>query len=192
MAWPQLSNVLGMGRYRVGVRTLVSEPLPAELEALLERRRRWGADTHDEVWAGVLHMNPAAHGRHGELQAQVLALLDPLARAAGLTPTAEINLGEKDDFRVPDGALQRLRPRLYYSTAALVLEVVSRGDESWEKLAFYARHGVDELLIVDPHERAVHWLALAEGQYVPLARSALFNLGPDELAARIDWPALDG
>ena len=170
----------------------MGEPLPAELEALLERRRRWGADTHDEVWAGVLHVTPAAHGRHGELQMAVMELLGPPARAAGLTPTAEINLGEKDDFRVPDGALQRLRARLYYPSAALVLEVLSPGDESWEKLPFYAAHGVEELLIVDPHERAVHWLALREGQYLPIARSALVNLGPEELAAQIDWPALDG
>jgi hypothetical protein len=49
-------------------------------------------------------------------------------------------------------------------------------------LPFYAGHGVGELLIVDPHERAVHWLGL----------TWLVNLGPDELAARIDWPTLDG
>jgi hypothetical protein len=59
-------------------------------------------------------------------------------------------------------------------------------------LPFYAGHGVGELLIVDPHERAVHWLGLTEGRYLPLARSWLVNLGPDELAARIDWPTLDG
>jgi hypothetical protein len=49
---------------------------------------------------------------------------------------------------------------------------------------------VEELLISDPQERAVHWLALEQGEYRPLARSGLVELGPRELSARIDWPAL--
>jgi Uma2 family endonuclease len=175
------------------VRTLISEPLPPEVEQLLERRRRWGADRHDEVWAGVLHVNPAAHSRHARIQQQVMVLLDPLARAAGLTALGESNLGEPDDFRIPDGMLQRPGPdQLYLPTAALVLEVVSPDDETWEKLAFYAHRGVEELLIVDPRERTVHWLALAGGRYAPVARSGLVELGPDQLYARIDWPELDG
>ena len=90
---------------------------------------------------------------------------------------------------MPDGGLHRPGPhQLYYSTAALVVEIVSPGDESWEKLAFYAKHDVDELLIVDPQERQVHWLALGEGGYRSIERSALIELGPDELAAQIDWP----
>jgi hypothetical protein len=39
--------------------TLVRDPQPVEFEALLERRRRLGQDLYDEVWNGVLHMNPA-------------------------------------------------------------------------------------------------------------------------------------
>ncbi len=169
----------------------MSDPPPGEFEALLERRRRWGADHRDELWAGVLHMNPAPHGRHAEVQQQVLELVGALARAVGLRPLAEANLGDADDFRVPDGALQRSGPSLYYASAALVLEVVSPGDESWEKLAFYASHGVEEVLIVDPQERAVHWFALSGGEYRPAARSNLVELGPQELARRIDWPSLE-
>lgn len=170
---------------------VVSDPPPGEFEALLARRRRLDADHRDEVWAGVLHMNPAPHGRHAEVHHQVMVLLDPLARAVGLRPLAETNLGDARDFRVPDGALQRSGPSLYYATAALVLEVVSPGDESWEKLAFYASHGVEEVLIVDPQEREVHWLALSGGEYRPAARSGLVELGPQELARRIDWPSLE-
>jgi Uma2 family endonuclease len=170
---------------------VVSDPPPGELEALLERRRRWGADHRDELWAGVLHMNPAPHGRHADVCHQVMELLGPLARAAGLRPLAETNLGDADDFRVPDGALQRVGPSLYYASAALVLEVVSPGDETWEKQPFYARHGVEELLIVDPQERRVRWLALSGGEYGPTARSRLVALGPAELAERIEWPSLE-
>jgi hypothetical protein len=46
------------------------------------------------------------------------------------------NLGESEhDFRVPDGALHRSPPAgVWHPTAALVIEIVSPGDESWEKL----------------------------------------------------------
>jgi hypothetical protein len=67
------------------MRTLVLEPVPAEFEALLERRRRWGADHYDEVWEGVLHMSPAPHMRHARLAAQLLVILAPLAHARGRT-----------------------------------------------------------------------------------------------------------
>jgi len=66
--------------------------------------------------------------------------------------------------------------------------VLSPGDDSWQKLPFYAAHQVDEVLIVDPDEHAVHWLALADGEYHDVQRSGLIDLGPADLAARIDWP----
>ncbi len=68
---------------------------------------------------------------------------------------------------------------------------MSPGDESWEKLPFYARQRVDEVLIVDPQERAVHWRALAAGTYEPIERSGLIDVSAAELAARIDWPATE-
>lgn len=114
------------------MRTVVLDPpTTAGLQELLERRRRAGADTHDEMWEGVLHMAAAPLRRHARLQAQLAALLAPRARAAGLETVAELNLGGPEDYRVPDGGLLSPGPdELYLSTAALVLEVVSPGDES--------------------------------------------------------------
>ena len=172
------------------MRTLVLDPPPGEFEQLLERRRRTGADRRDEVWEGVLHMAPAPHSRHSRLQWQLALLLDGPARAAGLEPTSEFNLGEPDDYRIPDGGLHRPTPDgLYLPTAALVIEILSPGDETWEKLPFYAAHRVEELLIIDPDKHKVQWLAPAGGEYRPIERSLLIELGPGELAERIDWPA---
>ena len=171
--------------------TLVRDPQPAEFEALLEHRRALGQDLLDEVWDGVYHMNPTPHSRHVAIRQQLAELLGPLARAAGLQPRlGNFNIGAQDDYRVPDGGLLRPRPdAVYLPTAALVVEIVSPGDKSWEKLAFYAAHGVDEVLIVDPQERGVHWLArAAAGEYRPVEQSALVALGPDALADRIEWP----
>jgi len=138
-------------------------------------------------------MAPAAHGRHSLIQHQLAVLLDGPARVAGLQPAiAEFNLGDPDDYRVPDGGLHRPGPSLlYYPSAALVVEIVSRGDETWEKFPFYAAHGVDELLIVDPLERAVHWFALRDGDYGSVDRSTLIECGPGALVERLEWPAGD-
>ncbi len=170
---------------------LVRDPLPAEFEALLERRRQLGQDLLDEVWEGVYHMNLAPHSRHSAIQQQLAVLLDSPAREARLAPRLGIfNLGEEGDYRMPDGGLLRPGPdAVYLPTAAIVVEILSPGDESWDKLGFYAAHRVDELVIVDPCERRVQWLALtASGDYQPVEQSALIALGPAQLADRIDWP----
>jgi Uma2 family endonuclease len=169
--------------------TLVRDPPPPEFAALLERRRRLGQDLFDEVWEGVLHMNPAPSGRHARIEAQLLAILQAPAAAAGLTVVGQFNLGEDEhDYRVPDGGLHRdFADRVFYPTAALVIEIVSPGDESWGKLDFYARSGIDELLIVDPQEKTVSWLELERGEYRHLKRSRLIELGTVELAEQIDW-----
>jgi Uma2 family endonuclease len=68
------------------------------------------------------------------------------------------------------------------------VEIVSPGDETWKKLPFYGARGVDEVLIVDPLERVVHWLGLRGGEYEPIERSALIDYGPGLLAEQISWP----
>ncbi|MGO9901431.1 MAG: Uma2 family endonuclease [Solirubrobacteraceae bacterium] len=173
------------------MRTLIVDPSSAGLDELLERRRRSGLDRLDEVWEGVLHIVPAPSIEHARITQQLAELLGPLARAAGLSATmSEFNLGESDhDFRVPDGGLHRPGAAgVWLATAALVVEIVSPGDETWEKLPFYAAHRVDEVLIVDAAERRVHWLALDAGEYRAVERSSLIDLSSIELAERIDWP----
>lgn len=171
--------------------TLVLGSPPPELEALLERRQRAGVDRLDEVWQGVRHMVPAPSSEHARVAQQLAERLGPPARAAGLLPAMhEFNLGESEyDFRVPDGGL--LRPGaagVWLSTAALVVEILSDDDETWQKLPFYAAHHVDEIVIVDPTRRTVAWLVLRDGEYQPVERSGLIELGAVDLADRLDWP----
>lgn len=174
------------------MRTLVLDSSTAGFEALLERRRRSGLARLDEVWGGVLHMIPAPSLSHARIAQQLAELLGPLARAAGLECAMhEFNLGASEaDFRVPDGALHRPGANgTWLPTAALVVEIVSPGDETWEKLPFYASHNVDEILIVDPLKCTLAWLGLAEGRYREVAHSSLVELDADRLAGQIDWPS---
>ncbi len=175
------------------MRTVILDPPSAGLDELMWRRARSGLDRLDEVWEGVLHMVPAPSGAHASLEWQLAAILRPLAQAVGLEAVGQFNLGESEhDFRVPDGGLHRTSLRgTWFATAALVVEIVSPGDESWEKLPFYAAHRVDEILIVDPQKQTVNWLALEHDQYQPIQHSRLINNGPVELAEQIDWPAVE-
>lgn len=171
------------------MRTLVLEPLPDELQALLERRRRTGVDRRDEVWQGVYHMVPSPGAAHSLLVAQLAMLLAAHARDGGLHTSVEFNLGVKDDFRIPDLGVHRERPHgTWIATAAIAVEILSPEDQTWEKLPFYARHGVEELLIVDPSAHSARWYALSDGEYQPTDSSEIIGLGAAQLAERIDWP----
>lgn len=59
----------------------------------------------------------------------------------------------------------------WHHTAALVVEIVSPNDKAWDRLDFYAARGVDELLIVDPAQRAISWLGCAKGSTPRLRRA---------------------
>jgi Uma2 family endonuclease len=171
------------------VRTIVLEPKPAEFAALLERRRALGQDLYDEVWKGEYHMAPAPHPLHGYVGRQLAVLLNPLAQQAGLVATDPFNLGSLDDYRVPDGGLHReLPPTTFVPTAALVVEVVSPGDETWQKLDFYAEHLVDELLIADPAKRSVTWLVLHDGRYIEAEYSPLLRTNVAKVTEQSNWP----
>jgi hypothetical protein len=177
--------------YGFGMTTLVLGSPPPELEALLERRRRAGVDRLDEFWQGVRHPVPGRSLEHARISTQLVLRLDAPARAAGLIlAMSESNLGESEhDFRVPGGGPHRPGAAgVWHATAGAVVEILSPGDESREKLPFYAAHEVDEVLLVDPAERTVTWLALRDGTFEPVQRSGLIDLGPFDLAEQLAWP----
>lgn len=120
---------------------------------MLAERRRLDLDRADEMWEGVLHMVPPPLDGHEALLDEIYGLLRPRALARGLlarggTPGLYAN---DDSWRVPDQLYarpdQRRNDRFW--GAELVVEIRSPGDESYEKLPFYATVGVTECLIVD-------------------------------------------
>jgi hypothetical protein len=171
------------------MRTVVLGARPKELEALIADRRATGADLYDEVWEGDYHMNPAPRKSHAGLDDEIAAALRPHAKRLGLLPTGIFNLGEPDDFRVPDRGLHRSHEDLVWCpTAALVVEILSPDDEAWAKLPFYAAREVDEVVIADPAERTVVWLERDGDRYCRVDRSALLGVEVAEIVAAIDWP----
>lgn len=173
------------------MKTVVLGPPPAEVQALIDRRRAVGIDMFDEVWEGSYHVVPAPNATHAQLGHLLVLLLEPYAKAAGLVGTGPFNLGEPDDFRVPDQGYHRGAPTgTWISRAAVVVEILSPDDETYAKLPFYAGHGVDEILVVDPSARGVTvWARVSDERYEELGASALLQVSAAELSDAIAWPA---
>ena len=171
------------------MKTVILGDQPPEIAAFLARRRALDQDRSDEVWEGDYHVVPAPHPWHSYIDKQLTVLLDPFASSAGLVGTSEFNLGELHDFRVPDGGYHRGVPdQVFVPTAAIVVEILSRGDETWEKFPFYARHRVEEICVVDPPARRIRWFTLSGDTYREVAASDLLGVTTKDLEARIDWP----
>ncbi len=167
---------------------VVGEP-PVEITAFLTRRRALGQDRFDEVWEGDYHVVPAPHPWHGYVESELAALLRAAAQAAGLSVTGQFNLGEQNDYRVPDGGYHRGVPsEVFVPTTAIVVEIVSPHDETWLKFDFYARHRVEEICIADPHQRKIRWFAPAGTTYEETGASSLLVVTSADLEAGIDWP----
>ncbi len=171
------------------MKTIVLGEPPVEIVNFLARRRALGQDRFDEVWEGDYHVVPAPHSRHGQVDSELAALLRPAAKAAGLSITTQFNLGGPHDYRVPDGGYHRTMPSAtWMPTAAIVVEIVSPGDETWAKLDFYARHGVEEILVAEPRGRRIRWFTLAGATYEKAGASRLLSVTSAELEVGIDWP----
>jgi Uma2 family endonuclease len=170
-------------------RTVVLGDPPAPLAEWLERRRQLGQDLFDEVWDGEYHVAPASHGRHGDVDDQIAVLLRPAARRCGLWPSSAVNIGDLTDYRVPDRAyFAERKPANFHPTAALVVEIVSPGDESYEKFDFYFRHDVAEVLIVDPQRHTVEWYRRGADGFDRTEASELLDITEVTLSQEIDWP----
>jgi Uma2 family endonuclease len=115
-------------------------------EQFLAERRRLGHG--DEMWDGVLHMTPPPPVEHAR------AIEEVERRLAGLGGTLCRKLliqgdGERD-YRIADLAVVDAAGRI-----ELVVEVLAPGDESRDKLPWYAARGVPEVWLVDPVTMAI-------------------------------------
>jgi Uma2 family endonuclease len=160
-----------------------------EVEALIAQRRRLGQDTHDEVWDGEYHMSPAAHSHRGIVCSELMSALRPAARSIGLRSSDAFNLGSPDDYRVPDGGFHRQVPDgVWVAPAAIVIEVVSPDDESFNKFDFYAAHGVEEMFIAEPTSQSIFIYTAINGMLVETNVSGMLGLSAAQIVAAIDWP----
>jgi len=134
---------------------------PTELKRLVRQRRESGADRFDEVWDGVYVMAPLADNEHQRLG---LDLAIAMREALGLEGQSQIFAGcnvsdqprrWRRNYRCPDvavflqGCRAQDRRTHWYGGPDFAVEIISPFDKSREKLGFYLRVGVRELLLVD-------------------------------------------
>jgi Uma2 family endonuclease len=151
--------------------------MPEVPPEILAWRKRTGADMWDEMWEGVLHMAPAPNRAHQDFEGALETYLRlHWARPHGHRVYHNVNLalpgGWPDDYRIPD--LLLLTPARfgidhneYFEGAPdVVVEIRSPGDESYEKLTFYAQLGVPEVWLIDRDSKSPTIHVLQAGAYV--------------------------
>jgi Uma2 family endonuclease len=145
-------------------------------EHVIEDRRRKGIDGFDEMWEGVLHMNPPPSIDHQDFEYSLCEwLMMNWARPFGnrVHHQGAISIAQKwtQSFRTPDLVLLtpeqfHIDQRTHFNGPPLVaVEIYSPGDESYEKLPFYAEVGVPEIWIIDRDSKRPEIHRLNQGQY---------------------------
>jgi Uma2 family endonuclease len=134
---------------------------PADIRRLKAERKRTGADRFDEVWDRVYVMAPPANNEHQLFATQlsnVVCEVVPWPDAG--TVFTGCNVSDREDkwkknYRRPDVAVflkgnpAQDRDTHWFGGPDFAIEIVSPNDRSREKLDFYAKVGVRELLILD-------------------------------------------
>jgi Uma2 family endonuclease len=144
---------------------------------ILAWRQRTGADRWDEMWEGVLHMPPMPNREHQDLEWSMETYL----RRHWVRPQRTrvfhgINVaspgGWPHNYRIPDLVLvtaERLsiidRNEYFDGGPEAVVEILSPGDESYEKLGFYAELGVLEVWIIERDSKQPELYMLRAGHY---------------------------
>ena len=170
------------------MKAVLLEVSPAELA----RRKKTGEDRWDEMWEGVLHLSPAPGYEHQRIIAELIEFLRPLLRRSGRgNLVAGINVFRADnDYRIPDltfvarGHEDVLAVDGARKGPDLVIEVRSPGDESYDKLPFYAALGVREVVIILRDEKRTELFRLAGERSVAVAADADRFLASEVLSVR--------
>jgi hypothetical protein len=134
---------------------------PAEQRRLKRERALTGADRFDEVWDGVYMMAPLANNEHQWLALEFCLAIRQVISVPGdgmVFPGCNVSdreEGWKKNYRCPDVAVfLKGNPAKdcdthWFGGPDFAVEIVSPGDRSRDKLGFYAKVGVRELLILD-------------------------------------------
>ena len=142
-----------------------------------------GGDRYDEVWDGVYVMSPLADLEHQKLGFHLASAIEQAiggeARGSVL-PGANVSdrvEGWVKNYRCPDVVAYLLgNPAQscgshWCGGPDFAVEILSRGDRSRKKFAFYASVGVRELLLVNRHPWRLELYRLVEGKLEPIGMS---------------------
>jgi Uma2 family endonuclease len=158
---------------------------PVLEERLKAERERSGADRYDETWEGTYMMAPMPDDEHQQIVMGIAAILQEAVGWPGLgnvrpgVNLAEIETEWQFDYRVPDvavflhGGRAENRGTHWRGGADFLVEVTSLDDRTREKMPFYSRLGVRELLVVDRQAWTLELYRWREGELKKAGQSSL-------------------
>jgi Uma2 family endonuclease len=161
--------------------TMVLDPYVEE-QILVERAASDG-HRHDEVWEGVYIMTPLPNSDHQDIVGELDSILRRLIRRPRLghvfpgVNLSDRNEGWEKNFREPDVAVFLHDGKAvnhgthWQGPADFLVEIMSPGERTREKIPFYSSIGVVELLIIDRAPWTLELYRNQNGQLVKVGRS---------------------
>jgi Uma2 family endonuclease len=166
----------------------------AELfDRLIQERKRKGIDLYDEVWEGMYVMPSMPNNAHQLLVSDLDDIFREVVKKEGRGqsyPGANVSdrrKGWEYNHRVPDLLVVLNNSRAvdcdthFYGGPDFLVEIQSPGDDTEEKVPFYGKIGVRELLIIHRDKRTLRLLRL-EGEELVLVKPTLLE-GKEWLAS---------
>ena len=148
---------------------------------------RVGSDgnQYDEVWEGVYFMAPLPNDEHQEIVSALDAILHEVVawpRLGKVRPG--VNLSDRDEgwehnFREPDVAVFLRETKAincgthWRGAADFLVEIISPGERTRDKIPFYSSLGVVELLIIDRDPWTLEFYRHQNGQLEKVGQSTL-------------------
>ena len=162
-------------------------------ERLKVEREESGADRYDEVWEGIYMMTPMPNIEHQNIVIRLASILQDVVGWSALGEVfSGVNLSDRvsdweHDYRVPDvavflreGSAENCGTH-WRGAADFLVEITSPDDRTREKMHFYERLGVRELLLVDRQPWTLELYRLAQDRLEKVGQSNLD--APDVLAS---------
>jgi Uma2 family endonuclease len=160
---------------------------------ILAERAGTDGDQYDEVWEGVYVVTPLPTNDHQELVGEFVDILREVIRRPGAGQVFPgVNLsdrreGWKENYREPDVAVflrggKAVNCGTHWCGAAdFLVEIISPGERTRDKIPFYGSLGVVELLVVDRDPWALELYRQQDGRLAKAGQSTL--AAPEVLAS---------
>ena len=154
-------------------------------ERLLAERRSCDGDQYDEVWEGVYVMTPLPNNEHQQLVFWFTTILGDVVDQTGLGLVFPgVNLSDREagwekNYREPDVAAflndgKAINRGTHWQGAAdFLVEIISPGERTHDKIPFYGRIGVVELVIIDRDPWTIELYRQQDGQMAKVGQSTL-------------------
>jgi len=154
-------------------------------EQILTERVGSDGNQYDEVWEGVYIVTPLPNCNHQDLVGELDSVLREVIRRPGLgrvfpgVNLSDRDAGWKENYREPDVAVflndgRAISHGTHWQGAAdFLVEIISPGERTRDKIPFYSSLGVVELLIVDRDPWTLELYRHQDGQLTKVGQSDL-------------------